>query len=340
MTFATPWYALIALVGLLPLGVVAERMRAGRILRAELGLARPSLARRLVRPLALVAFFALLGAAAAQPAVRSEQHQRARTDAEIQLVIDNSRSMLASDGPNGTPRFVRALTFARALRADFSEIPIGVSSLTNRVLPYTIPTTQGQVFELALSQSYGIERPPPEATLGAVVSTLGALDDIALTDFFTPGVHKRALVVLTDAESLPFSSEPVLHDLHANGIKPVIVRFWHANERVYKPDGTMERYRPIAPDEVAKLRTLGWAAYDEGQLGDVEKTVRSIVGNGPTHPLAMERLDQPVAPWFALAALVPLAVLLAPLVALRAAGPAARTAGPVRARGASATPAA
>jgi hypothetical protein len=313
VTFATPWFGLLGLVGLVPLALALERLRTGAALRAELGLAAPGRLRRAARPLGIVGLFAVVAVTATQPALRSQQERVARSDAQIFLVIDNSRSMLASRGPNGVPRYARALAFARRLHAAQPEVPIGIGALTNRVLPYLMATSQEQAFQVVLSDAYGIERPPPEATIGAVISTLAALDDVAQHDFFPASAHKRVLVVLSDAETLPFNVRPVLRDLRRVHVTPILVRFWRPDERVYKPEGGIERYKPSVPDELARLQSVGLASYDETQFGEVRAAVQKAVGHGPTTRVALERLDQPIAPLVALAGLLPLLLLLAPL---------------------------
>jgi hypothetical protein len=126
MTFATPLYALLGLLGLVPLAFAWLRLRSGNALRAELGLAAPLRPQRLRRPLALAALFALLAAAAAQPAIRSQHELSARSDAQLFVVLDNSRSMLASPGRNGPSRAHRALGFARRLHAALPDVPIAL----------------------------------------------------------------------------------------------------------------------------------------------------------------------------------------------------------------------
>jgi hypothetical protein len=324
VTFATPWYALLGLLGLVPLAVSWQRLRTGEVLRAELGLAAPPAARRLRRPLAIAALFALLGLAAAQPAIRSQHEQVARADAQLFVVLDNSRSMLASPGANGPSRALRALAFTRRLHAALPDVPIGLGSLTNRVLPYLFATTQEQAFQLTLEKSYGIERPPPEVTLGAEISTFDALDDIAQEDFFSPSARKRVVVVLSDAETLPFRARFVANNLRLAHIRLIVVRFWRPDERVYRRDGSPERYIPSAPDELQRLRAAGWTAYDESRFAAVRNLVAQTLGHGPVQRVALERVDRAIASWLALLALVPLGVLLAPLLALRLPGPAKR----------------
>ena len=148
-------------------------------------------------------------------------------------------------------RTERAL--ARAARARRSrggctprcpDVPIGVGSLTNRVLPYLFATSQEKAFQLALDKSYGIERPPPEVTMGSEISSFDALDDMAQEDFFSPAARKRAVVVLSDAETLPFRTRIVEEDLRHAHVKLIVVRFWRPDERVYGRDGLPERYVP------------------------------------------------------------------------------------------------
>jgi hypothetical protein len=249
--------------------------------------------------------------------VRSQQERAARTDAQLFVVIDNSRSMLASKGANGPSRAARALAFTRRLHATFPNLAIGVGSLTNRVLPYLFATSQEEALRLVLSKSYGIERPPPEVALGSEVSTFDALEDVAKQDYFPPSVRKRVLVVLSDAETLPFRSRAVLRDLHRARLTPIVVRFWRPDERVYQPGGTPERYLPSAPDELALLRAAGWTAFDERRFAQVRAAVVRAVGHGPVARVALERRDQPIAPYLALLALAPLLLLLAPLGLLK-----------------------
>jgi hypothetical protein len=337
MTFSTPWYALVGLAVLLPLAGAWQRLRASAVLREELALPAPPLAQRLVRPLAIAVLFGLVAAAAAQPSLRTEQHRRARTDAAVFIAVDNSRSMLASSGVTGPPRYLRALRFARRLHRTFPQVPAGIASLTNRVLPYVFPTTSDAALEQVLQHGYGIERPPPEVTSGSEISTFDALDDVAQHDFFAKDVKKRVFVVLSDAETLPFHIRQVLTDLERARVDTVVVRFWKPDERVYRLDGKLERYRPSAPRELDVLRARGWSAFDETQFGAVRRVVARAVGHGPVHTVALERLDRPVGPYVAALALVPLLVLLWPLLALQRAArrPAQRSsAGPVRARAA------
>src|SRR5271154_4349664 len=106
--FLTPVAGLVALAAVVPpvaLGLAGRRVSAAR---EALRLPAPPPTRVLSKALMLAAVVALLGLAAAQPALRTTTTTHVRTDAQVMFVIDTSRSMLASKGPNGTKRLAKA----------------------------------------------------------------------------------------------------------------------------------------------------------------------------------------------------------------------------------------
>src|SRR4029453_11302010 len=108
VSFLTPIAALFAVLALVPVAVfVGRRQRAGRV-RALLQL-EPIPGRSWVTlGIALAAVPVLVGVAAAQPVITSARTVPQRSDAEVFVVVDTSRSMLAS-AANGEPtRFDRA----------------------------------------------------------------------------------------------------------------------------------------------------------------------------------------------------------------------------------------
>src|SRR5262249_48275847 len=116
--------ATAALVPLLAL-LVNER-RSARV-RGALGLESPGRGRLATAAAALGACSVLLALAAARPALRVHRPERVRTDAGAYLVLDVSRSMLATSHPGGPTRYARALAFARRLRARLADVPFGVA---------------------------------------------------------------------------------------------------------------------------------------------------------------------------------------------------------------------
>jgi hypothetical protein len=124
-----------------------------------------------------------------------------------------------------------------------------------------------------------------------------------------------------------------LRDLGKAHVTPIVVRFWRPDERVYRPDGTPELYRPSAPDELARLRAVGWTVFDEAHFGQVRDAVAQALGDGPVAGVALERRDEPIAPYLALLALLPLLVLLTPLgLPQRFRGRASQTSAPLLSR--------
>jgi len=300
--------ALVALTGLLPLAAVLLRSRSSRAVRGRLGLSEPSRPARLVRPAAIVSLFLLLGVAVAGPTVRREQARVVRRDVEVMVVLDSSISMRASAGPHAPERWQRAASFAARLQQELPGVPIGLSSLTNRLLPYLFPTSDGRAYDLVLRESYGIQRPPPAITLDRWVTIFEPLEQVAVSRFFSPGIHRRVLVVLSDAEARPFAEETVLHELERAGTEPVVVRFWRPGERIY--DSGYAGYHATEAGALAALRRAGWPAFSERQQGAALRMVRGLVGSGPSVRVALDRREVSIGPYVASAAVVPLLLLV------------------------------
>jgi hypothetical protein len=309
---ATPLAALVGLAGLLPLAVALVRSRRAAGVRRMLGLSEPALPARLGRPLALGCAFALLGLAAAQPSLVQQRERLARTDAEMLVVLDNSRSMLASAGPRTGPRFRRAAVFAERLRAALPEVRTGVAALNNRLLPYLFPTVDEQAYASVVREAYGIEKPPPGIDSDPVTTVFGELSEVASQTFFSDAARRRVLVVLSDAETRPFDARGTLAVLRKTRTTPIVVRFWHADERI-----AHENYRPSHADEQARLRAAGWLVYPEDDLRAVVHRVSAVIGSGPVAKEGYHREATSIAPTLALAALAPLLLVLVPPGAFR-----------------------
>jgi hypothetical protein len=252
----------------------------------------------------------LLGLAAARPSLRIEHSRTTRTDVQVMVALDSSRSMLAAPAAGRPARWQRAEAFARRLRAAVPSVPMGLSSLTNRLLPYLFPTSDPRAFDLVLDQAYGIERPPPALTLDHWVTVFDPLSEVAQRRYFSPTVHKRILVVLSDAEAHAFDARAVLRQLNRSQTAPVVVRFWRPGERIFRSDS--RSYRATQPNALTPLRRAGWPAFSELQLGAAVAFVRKAVGSGALVRVGYEREDFQLAPLLALAAFVPLLVLILP----------------------------
>ena len=314
ITFLSPLGALLALGALVPVvAVLLARRRANRV-RGVVGLARPRV-RRVVVPLAAVVLTGtLLGAAAAQPVLERTSTRNVRTDAEVFFVLDVSRSMLAQSGRGSTTRLARAKIAARDLRSALSDVPVGLASLTDRVLPHLFPSSDADVFGVTLERSLGIERPPPRTSFATSATSLGALIKLKTLHFFRPGIERRLVVVLTDGESQPvararlgtvFRREPP--------IDTIFIQFWDEDERVYSNGVPEPQY---LPDPSARALLDGIAAsvdgtvFEERNVGVVAQRARQLLGDGPTVVEGKERGRNALAPYLTFAAFLPLGLLL------------------------------
>ena len=133
---------------------------------------------------------ALLALAASQPALRSTVGLRVRTDAQAIYVIDVSRSMLAAAAPNAATRFARAQAAAIAIRESLPELPSGIATFTDRVLPSLLPDADPAVFVATIRHALAVGEPPPEND-SVVATSLGALGALGTQNYFPPTATKR-----------------------------------------------------------------------------------------------------------------------------------------------------
>lgn len=309
----TPFALLFGLTALLPLAVFALRRRRLGETRRALGLAQPSLRSHLPLMIALAAVPALLGLAAAQPVVETTRTVRQRTDVQAFVVLDVSRSMLASPGAGAPTRLDRAKDLAVTLRQELPEIPFGVASLTDRVLPHLFPTSDVRVFDATLARAVRVENPPP-AAYATIATKLGSLREIPEQSYFPPSAKKRVVVVLTDGESeLPEGDLAAAFEREPR-IRTVFVRVWGADEAIYETGVAEGGYSPDPRSEAITARAaelVGGTVAREDDSRGLLAAVREAVGTGETvaHSESSGRLA--LMPWVTLLALVPLAFLLA-----------------------------
>lgn len=313
LLFLTPWGALIGLLGLVPLTALLLVRRRARRVRRSLALPEPP-ARRLLAPLAgLVVFAALLALAAAQPVIERTRTVRVRTDAEAFVVLDVSRSMLARRARGGPMRIDRAKAVAADLRSALVEVPFGIASITDRVLPHLFPSADERVFQATLAASVGIERPPPRSSLAASATELESLGTIRTQRYFAPSARRRLLVVLTDGETQPVARARLRSIFRRPPVIDVVfVRFWNADERVYSR-GSAEPYEPD-PSSAAVLagiaEALSGSVFSEREAEAAGRKARELIGNGPTLVRGERGRRIALAPYLLAAALAPLILLL------------------------------
>jgi hypothetical protein len=271
-----------------------------------------------VRPIAVGVALAALAVAAAQPALTHASRVRVRTGVEALFVFDTSRSMAASASPRSPTRLARAVAAAERLRASIADVPAGVATLTDRVLPDLLPLPGTASFDAVAAHAVAIESPPPQAS--AVRATaFSALAQIAAGNYFDPSAKRRLVVLLTDGESNPVDTGALSTALApARGYRFLAIRFWHSGEAVFDADGKPEAaYRPdplgrVVLDSVAAA--TGGRAFEEGRIGDVGAYLRHAAGTGAvgvTRSTTVTR--RPLAPYLAAAGLLLLVLCLAPV---------------------------
>jgi von Willebrand factor type A domain len=308
----TPLAALFALTAAVPLTVYVVRRKRLRAIRTALGLDEPTVRSQLPFVLCLAAVPALLGLAAAQPVIETTTTVPERTDAQGFVVIDVSRSMLASSGSGEPTRFDRARNLALSLRDALPELPLGIATVTDRTLPNLFPTTDRQVFEATLRRAVGIERPPPEAVYNTLASNLNSLRAVPEGNYFPSTATKRVIVVLTDGETQPIESTLGQAFERRPKVETILVHMWGADERVYETGGLAESYRPDprSHDVMARVAAVtGGAVLGEDVAGVVD-AVHDAVGVGETVARGQQSGRFALMPWIALAAVIPLAFVL------------------------------
>lgn len=308
ITFLTPIGGVVAAAALVPAAAFGFGARRVRRVLAALRLEPPRGGLDLVALGALLSIVVLLGLAAAQPAIARSVRERERADAQVLFVIDVSGSMAASESATAPTRLTRAIRVAERLRAAIQQVPSGVASLTDRVVPDILPVGDVSGFDATLERTVGIEQPPPE--VGAVIATsFASLANVATGNFFS--APRRIVVLLSDGESVPYDSLAVARAF----ARPPSIAFLGVHvaargERIYASDGRVDPGYQADPHSDVTMHDLasatGGSTFEESDLGGTAAALRRSVGSGPTQATTVSERDAfPLAPYVALAALVP-----------------------------------
>jgi len=310
LVFLTPWGALAALAAVVPLAAVALVAQRERRARRVLRLDDPGGGGTALKALGVVAALALHGAAAAQPALRTTSGLRVRTDAQAIYVIDTSRSMLAATSPRAHTRIARARAVAVQLRHQLADVPAGVATLTDRVLPDLLPVASADVFDRTVAEAVKIDNPPPQSASTTTATTLGALGVLGTQNFFSPAARHRLAVVLTDGESRPYDVAATARALRrAPGVRVLFIRVSSPGETVFT-SGRPEQGYHEDPASRAALTALadaaGGALVDEGSTAAAVRFAHEALGRGPSRMEGLTQRTRTLAPWLALASLLTL----------------------------------
>jgi hypothetical protein len=313
--FLSPSGALVALAALVPLGAFVLLERRMRRVTETLGVAPPPLARRLSVPLALTASAVLVALAAAEPVLGVSETRQTAARAEIVFVLDTSRSMGAAAAPDAPTRLDRAKAIVADLRARLGDVPAGIASLTDRALPHLFPSADPRVFAATLSDAIAIGSPPPNGGVTRGRSTdLTALAAVPRTGFFLPSASRRLVIFLSDDETVPVSA-PVIGAAFRRppAARVIFVHVWSSRDRIWVGGRADPGYRPDpSSNAVAKLvaGAAGGRAFAEGQTAAVAAAARSAVAGGGTVPAKVSETRRPIGGWLALAAALPLGLVL------------------------------
>jgi hypothetical protein len=310
----TPLGALVALAVALPLVALRLVHRRGRTVRRGVGLPEPPahVVGGAVAATAVAA--ALLGLAAAQPRVEWMSEHRVRSDAEAFVVLDTSRSMLARADRDAPIRYRRALDAALRFRSELQEVPVGIASFTDRVLPHLFPSSDAEVFETTLTRAIGIDKPPPQGTFVSTATRLSALESVVSRRYFTPTVRHRLLFVVTDGESIPLSGPKIAAAFRRPpGVATVFLHVWDGSEQVYDGGQPEPQYSPDPRSRGildGAAAALGGSVFAEDELGRAIAAARKELGEGPTVVQGQRRNRLALAPYLAGAVFLPLGLLL------------------------------
>jgi len=313
VSFLTPLDALFVLAGAVPVAaLLASRHRAAQIRRllGAIG-SRPRAA--LPALVALVLLAALVAVAAAQPVVIRNRMVSERADAQAFVLFDTSLSMTATAAPGRPTRLARAKRLAVRLQQALPDLPMGVASMTDRSLPNLLPTTDRTLFARTVDQAVAVDEPPPSQVYSDRATTFAALVPLTESHFYSQGVQRRLLIVLTDGESSQVS--PLLNLTLHRRVPTVLVHVWAPGERIFSSRGRPDPKYVSDPRSWNALNALASAtgssrAFDEHDVGAIVQAARDVVGRASTrtHIAAYARI--PLAPWFVLGGILPLAFLL------------------------------
>jgi hypothetical protein len=312
MSFLSPLAALVAVAVVVPLAAYAFLELRSRRVSQRLRLEPPPLRSRLGIPGAIAVVAGMLGIAAAQPVISGTRTHTGRSDAQVYVLFDASRSMLARSGAGAPTRFEAGKALASRLRHAVPDVPVGIASLTDRVLPHLFPTLDSNVFDSTLRDAIGIERPPPAGT-GDLATDFNSVGTIGVNNYYRPNVRKRLLVVFSDGESRFFDDVQIQKDLEKGNVHVLFVQLWDADEKIYSPSGKVDpgyRPDPQAPSEARRLAAAGKGEVLGEDPGVLTSSVKAFLGSGAQTKVREQRTRVSLGPYVALAALLPLGFVL------------------------------
>lgn len=313
VSFLTPFDALFALAAAIPLAALWLTQANIHRIRGLFALA-PVRRRELTSIVGALALLPMLvGVAAAQPVVVRHRSLGERSDVQAFFVFDTTLSMAARKAPGDPSRLERSIRDAEKILPQLGDIPVGVVAMTDRALPVLMPTPDQALVLRTLRLSVGINRPPPSEYYRGQVPTLQSLFPIANSNLFNPGVSHPILVVFTDGETHPLQT--VVGDALAREmpVHPIFVHVWAPDERIFGRGRLDSGYVPD-PKSAAVLNQFARLSrghvFGENSLGALVHEIRDEAGTTPARTAVLGYARVPLAPWFVLAGVIPLAFLI------------------------------
>jgi hypothetical protein len=314
VSFLTPLAGLFALTAAIPLAALVLMEGRTRRLRQLFSLAAPNRRELVTAAVALAILPALVAVAATQPVVIHKQTLTERIDAQVLLVFDTSLSMSARSDRHAPARLARAKQEARVLIPQLGDIPVGIATMTDRVLPNLMPTTNVGVALRTVDQSVWIDEPPPSLRYRDRATTLEALPPTASDNLFPPGVRHRILVVFTDGEEgalPPFTSLESLSQQVS--IPPLFVHVWAPTERIYAHGRIDPNYVPDPSSSRVLTQFAGLTngkVFREGDVKGLLDAIHAEAGSKPATTMFLGYARVALAPWLLVAGVIPLGFLL------------------------------
>jgi hypothetical protein len=291
LVFVHPEAGLVVLAVALPLAALWLAQRRKRVIRNALGLSPPTGTATRLGAGAIVGFAVLVAAATAQPVLLRQKPIRVRQDAQAYVVVDVTRSMLAARSADGPTRLERALE-----------------------APHVFPTTDSSVFGSGLRRSIGVEQPPPDRGIGAVLTAFDALAPLQTHNFFDRDATRRVAVVLTDGETTAVDRSTIDELRSEPPLELVLVRLWDERERIFQSRVAADRTYTTNPASTAVLQSFvaatGARLFDEQHVDEAAATVRRLLGRGQASHAGMEVSAKSLAGWAFGLAFLPLGYLL------------------------------
>ncbi len=311
----SPFGAVVGLVALLALVELRRSRRRSDVARQAIGLTRVRRGRVDGVGVAICSVAALVAVAAAQPVLVDTNRVPVRRDAAVYIVIDTSRSMLASREPGMQTRLERARRIAQIVRSELPGIKVGVASMSDRVLPHLLPSLDVASFDDTVAHVLRAGEPTPQGG-GKTTSSLGALAALVQDNFFLASERRRAAVVISDFESIPFDQRHLARALRGPpGIALELVRIGGSGERVFDQRGKPELGYQPEPGAAALTRdvaaAVGGHTFGEHSADAAGRAVASALGReGKTTVVSHVTARRVLAPDALGLAALPLILLL------------------------------